>query len=340
GPANLITLLRLLRGNLSSLDLSHLSIRGTYLQGIEMQDTKLSGTMLRDTVFTEAFDIMRTVAVSCDGKVWAAGSLQGNIRVWNEGAQTLLLNLSAHIDAVYSLAFSPDGRRLASGSSDGTVKLWDLSRGVLPWTCNHTNIVCAIAFATDGSMVASGGLDAVVRLWDVTSGTNLQTLSGQGSGVSGLAWSPDGRLLAFCCLDGNIRMSHLQETQSDPLVTIDAAHTNWVPTMAFAPNGRLLASGGWDRTVKLWDVASRHLCQTLRHLERVGALAWSGDGRVIASACYDNTIYIFDAEQGSHRAVLHGHTAIVYSLAFTSESNGLLSCSEDVDGVVIACTSD
>ena len=329
GPANLIALLRIQRGHLKGLDLSKLSIRSAYLQGIKMQDTKLSGTMLRDTVFTEAFDIIRTVAVSCDGKLWAAGSVQGKIRVWDEGAQTLHLSLSAHTDSVYSLAFSQDGQTLASGSSDGTVKLWDLSQGVLLWMGRHTNIVCSIAFAPDGSMLASGGLDAVVRLWDVTSGTNRETLSGQGSGVSGLAWSPDGRLLAFSCLDGNIRLSHFQGTQSSPLATIDAAHTNWVTALAFAPNGRQLASGSWDSMVKLWDIASRHLCQTLRHFERVSAVAWSGDGRVVASACYDNTICIFDAEQGSNRAVLHGHTAIVYSVAFTSDSNGLLSCSED-----------
>ena len=56
GPANLIALLRLQRGNLNGLDLSHLSIRGAYLQSIEMHDTSLSGALMRDTVLTEAIN--------------------------------------------------------------------------------------------------------------------------------------------------------------------------------------------------------------------------------------------------------------------------------------------
>src|SRR6266566_5883025 len=63
GPANLIMLLRGLRGHLRGLDLSHLSIRGAYLQGVEMQDAKLSGASLRDTIFTEAFDATWSVAI-------------------------------------------------------------------------------------------------------------------------------------------------------------------------------------------------------------------------------------------------------------------------------------
>ena len=77
GPANLIALLRLQRGHLSGLDLSHLSIRGAYLQGIEMQDATLSGALIRDTVFTEAVSATWAVAISLDGKWWAAGGHAG-----------------------------------------------------------------------------------------------------------------------------------------------------------------------------------------------------------------------------------------------------------------------
>src|SRR2546421_4184523 len=137
GPATLVALLRLLRGELRGLDLSHLALRGAYLQGVEMQDASLAGAMLRDTVFTEAFNAARSVAISRNGEYWAAGSWRGEMRVWQQGGQSLHLVWQAHTDTVSTLAFSPDERLLATGSWDGTIKVWDLERGTLSAVCGQ-----------------------------------------------------------------------------------------------------------------------------------------------------------------------------------------------------------
>jgi hypothetical protein len=68
GPANVISLLKELRGHLRGLNLSRLSIRGAYLQGVEMQDANLSGAVMRECVFTEAFDAIWAVAISPSGQ--------------------------------------------------------------------------------------------------------------------------------------------------------------------------------------------------------------------------------------------------------------------------------
>jgi hypothetical protein len=72
GPANLVALLRELRGHLRGLDLSQLALRGAYLQGVEMQDTTLAGATLRETVWTSALDATNAVAISGNGQYWAS----------------------------------------------------------------------------------------------------------------------------------------------------------------------------------------------------------------------------------------------------------------------------
>ncbi len=329
GPANLVALLRQQRGHLRGLDLSHLSIRGAYVQGVEMQDATLSGATLRDSVFTEALDATWAVAISRNGQYWAAGSRRGEVRVWREAGQTLHLVWQAHTDTVSALAFGPDERLLVSGSWDGTITLWELERGAPLWTVWHTNGVLNLAFTPDGRTLASSGNDATIQIWESQSGTHLQSLQHPGP-VFSVAWSSDGRLLASGSSDGRIRVWEIQTTQPAICVAIMAGHTNWIPGLAFAPDGRTLASASLDRTVRLWDLESQRCLHTLeRHTGQVIRVAWSRDGHTIASCGLDNTICLWNVERGSYQAVLQGHTAPVYSIAFTPDSKSLLSGSED-----------
>jgi len=330
GPANVLSLLKVLRGHLRGLNLSQLSLRGAFLQGVEMQDASLARASLRDVVFTESFDAIRVVATSPDGHFWATGSRRGKTQVWREGGKTLHLAWQAHIDTIRALAFSPDGATLATGSWDGAIKLWEVERGALLWTNWLPSKIQRIAFAPDGRTLVSGGGDGTIRLWNTTSGTHLGTLPSQNSPVQALAWSPDGRLLASGNHDGSIRIWERPLEQNDASVQVLAGHATWVTGLAFAPDGRRLASGSVDRTVKLWEVASGRCLQTLTgHTNPVFAIAWSADGRLLASSDRDHLIWLWDVERGRYRAALSGHEAGVYAIAFTPDSCHLLSSSDD-----------
>jgi WD40 repeat protein/transcriptional regulator with XRE-family HTH domain len=332
GPANVIALLKALRGHLRGLDLSRLAIRGAYLQGVEMQDASLVEATLRDSVFTESFDAIWAVATSPSGQYWATGSKRGEVRVWRveqEAGQILRLAWQAHTDIVMSLAFSPDGRTLTSGSLDGSVKLWEVESGAPLWTVWHVNSVISLAVTSDGGTLASAGNETTVRLWDTKLGTALEDLPHPGP-VFALAWSPDGRLLASGGFDGSIRVWQRQPTGPARCVQTLAEHTNWVRGLAFAPDGSVLASASWDGSVKLWDTASGRCLETLMgRMERVFCVAWSSDGRTLASGGSDPTIWLWDGESRAARATLQGHSATVNSLTFTPDSRSLLSGSDD-----------
>ncbi len=333
GPANLLALLRELRGHLCGLDLSQLSLRGVYLQGVEMQDTTLSGATLQETVFTESFDPPWSVATSPNGLYWAMGSRRGGARVWRDGGKILNLTWQAHTAAVQALAFSPDEQTLATGSWDGTIKLWNLENGALLWMGQHSGSIHRLVFTPDGRALVSGGDDAAIRLWDISTGKHLQTLSGQSSAVYALACSPDGSLLASGSFDGSIQLWQMQRAQAAQPGTAMGTltgHSDLVWSLSFAPDGRTLASGSFDRTVKLWDVESLEVRETLAgHTAPVNAVVWSPDGSLLASGSRDQTIWLWDVERGNYRTALHGHTAVVHALAFTPDGRSLLSGSED-----------
>jgi WD40 repeat protein len=339
GPANLVALLRRLCGDLRGLDLSHLTLRGAYLQGVEMQDTRLSGARLCECVLTETFDAITAVAISPSGKFWATGGRQGRVRVWRENGHSLHLAWQAHTDVVWALAFSPDERWLSSGSQDGSITLWEVESGIARWSGWQTSGIGCLAFAPDGDVLASGGQDATLRLWEAKLGTPLADVPHPGP-LTSLAWHPvwgtdnqDGRLLASGDVAGTIRLWEIPSRGRAACVESLAGHSSWVCGLAFAPDGTSLASASWDGSVKLWELLEGgrlRLRQRLSgHTEQVSCVAWSPDGRTVASGSFDHTIRLWQGKAGSSSTVLSGHAAAVNGLAFTPDSRHLLSGSED-----------
>jgi len=135
-------------------------------------------------------------------------------------------------------------------------------------------------------------------------------------------------LLAMIMLLSVSQISYSQETGTP---TTSVGHSKAVRSIAVSPNGKLLLSGSWDKTVKLWDIRSKRLLRTMKgHTEKINCVAFSPDGKTAASAAgywksSDATIIIWNLIDGSELAVLRGHNACVNSIAFSPDGKYLIS---------------
>jgi GTPase SAR1 family protein/predicted MPP superfamily phosphohydrolase len=121
-------------------------------------------------------DAFNGVAYSPNGRIIAAASNNGTIRLWDVQTGKLLRSLEGHTIWVWSVAFSPDGLLLASGSGDRSVKLWEVASGKLLRSLEgHTNWVESVAFSPDGLLLASGSIEPSVKVWEVARGIELST---------------------------------------------------------------------------------------------------------------------------------------------------------------------
>src|SRR5262249_30987879 len=94
-------------------------------------------------------------------------------------------------------------------------------------------------------------------------------------------------------------------------------HTNVISRLAWSPDGRILASGSFDRTIKLWDTHGGELRQTLEgHALNIHSVAWAPNGRLLASGSWDKTIKMWDSDTGRLHRTLTGHSGTVFSVAW------------------------
>ncbi|WP_439674131.1 WD40 repeat domain-containing serine/threonine protein kinase [Embleya sp. MST-111070] len=321
------------------------------------------------------------------GGAAALAGAAGGAFAWSRGGDGYedksLFRLTGYGSAVNTVAFSPDGRTLAGGggmakfedpaTGDTVVRLWNLTdRGLAATLPEQTEkMLRSVVFSPDGRTLAGVDYGRTVRLWDVRAGTVDPTRSpgsNRYDNTCSLAYSPSGAFLAGA--DGyGVRLWDTAGYADAGMMYGHDAYDNSLYTLAFSPDGRLLATGGAAEAVRIWNFASRTIAATLtgHDTTAVSEVAFSPDGRILATAAHavtlwdvatrsplgvlkhkyaeslafspngrtlatagnDNDIRLWDVARRTRVATLTGHTDRVKSIAFSPDGTTLASGGDD-----------
>ncbi|MGW2778663.1 protein kinase domain-containing protein [Streptomyces olivaceoviridis] len=276
--------------------------------------------------FTGHRAVVHAVSLSADGSRALSGDDAGDVRLWDTATGRCLRVVKGHRAAVHAVSLSPDGRLALTGGHDGDVRLWDTGTGrCLRRLSGHTGSVRAARLAPDGSTALTGGWDGTLRWWDVATGRCLRVVDspegpgGAGREVNAACLSADGRLALF--VGGRTVLWDLVEDRR--VRTLDRG-TIW--PAALSHDRRYALTGGGDRALVWWDLATGRSLRTLRADARPPWTAeLSADGRFAVTGAIGGTLRWWELATGRCLRTYDAHFSQVTSVSLSGDGRRVLT---------------
>jgi WD40 repeat protein len=305
---------------------------------------------------------LTAIAFSADGALVAIASADGVSRVYDGRSGAFRFYLSGDTNAITDIGFNPSGTALVTASADRTTRIWAANVGrQLEVLRGHTSTVLRAFFSSDGKRVVTAGVDDSVRVWDPGTEPEMGVLLRQKTRFARANRQPDGRILVTDItglthvLDPMARRVLRTFRMAPPRSTpAEAVHGDLVAragpndfvtvtrrgrtirrfaaaadALEFSPDGRLLASGGSDNFLRVWDVGSgRQLYAFVAHQGPVQDVSFSPDGRWIVTAG-PISAGVWSAATGRPLLLLHGPTQPLHAALFTQDGRTIVTAGYD-----------
>jgi len=220
------------------------------------------------------------MAISPDGSILASPSYDHSVRLWDikSGRNLKILD---NVSGLICVGWSPDGRDLAVGmNTNEGISIWDSATGLQKKVIkrNNQNTTYRAEWSPNGKFLAWSSSAGLIRLWDIAR-REEQELNGHGSGVHGLAWSPDSTRLFSASTDFIGKIWDVKKGQE-----ISSFKTEQILSAAWSPHGSYIALGARNNTVRIWDPKTRQEQYVLEgHTEQVTSVSFLDGGRFLAS---------------------------------------------------------
>jgi WD40 repeat protein len=292
-----------------------------------------------------------SLAFSPNGRLLVSVARGDSMILWDALTRKPIDKVQFPDREITSVAFRPDGKTMALGifrprvpskqTAKTTIILWDIEtrRQIGEPLTGHSGPVDSIQFSSDGKIFASGSRDGTAILWDVVNHKQIgDRLTGHTNHVVSVAFDPTGASLVTGSIDGNVILWDV--ATHEPVGPPISRHTkrksmssgDFVSSVIFSPDGKILASNSENNTVILWDAnALKPIGEPLTgHTDWITSLDFNPQANVLASASDDGSIILWDLDKHEPLAQpLLGHGNKVKSINFSPDGTMLASVSPD-----------
>jgi len=227
------------------------------------------------------------VAISPDGQWLAAGDMKGTLRIWNRTAGSDATVLKAHEGRLVELAFSPDSKTLATTSYAGEVRLWNAADGKKLKSLKADKQEIGSLVFLSSTLLATAGDEAAV--WNIEKGEKVATLTTGRLIGAALGLSSDRRWLAFADSDSKTKLWDVEKQAMAPSVLHAGANR-----IEFSRDGKWLATYAGDRTIRIWNGATKTLQQVIdADGGHTVAFGWLPENDVLVVATEDGRVRLW-----------------------------------------------
>jgi WD40 repeat protein len=269
---------------------------------------------------------VRAVCDAAGGTAIVSAGEDGTVRLWDTTGQPIHQPLVAGDHPITCLAMLGDGRQIAGGSHDGTVRIWDWLAAASASSADSPGPQLATRPHRPADDLARG---QPPPMWDPNGDQAGPAWTGHTDGVMAVAFTHDGRRVVSASWDLELRIWDL--TGQVESVVIDPHAGASLTSVACSPGGfPVIASGGRDGTVRLWDLAGRPLAAPITgHDGDVMSVTFNPDSSLIATGSRDLTVRLWRLDGTAVGAPMRGHTENIMSVAFSPDGQQIASGARD-----------